>query len=82
MIDSLAAALWAFHHASSFEEGALLAVNLGDDADSTGAVYGQLAGAYFGVQGIPLRWRQRLALSEMIEDYADALYHFSCASPP
>ncbi|MEJ7841866.1 MAG: ADP-ribosylglycohydrolase family protein, partial [Rubrobacter sp.] len=45
VVPSLEAALWAFHSSSSFEEGALLAVNLGDDADTTGAVYGQLAGA-------------------------------------
>lgn len=45
MVASLEAALWAFYHSDTFEEGALLAVNLGDDADTTGAVYGQLAGA-------------------------------------
>ena len=56
VVHTLEAALWAFHHSSSFEEGALLAVNLGEDADTTGAVYGQLAGAYYGRRGIPQRW--------------------------
>lgn len=56
VVKSLEAALWAFYNSDSFEEGALLAVNLGDDADTTGAVYGQIAGAYYGVQGIPAHW--------------------------
>ena len=43
------AALWAFYTTSSFKEGALAAVNLGDDADTVGAIYGQLAGAFYGV---------------------------------
>jgi ADP-ribosylglycohydrolase len=47
VVRSLEAALWAFHRSDSFREGALRAVNLGDDADTTGAIYGQLAGAYY-----------------------------------
>jgi ADP-ribosyl-[dinitrogen reductase] hydrolase len=73
VVRSLEAALWAFYHSSSFEEGALLAVNLGDDADTTGAVYGQLAGAFYGEEGIPERWRRRLARRELIESYADLI---------
>jgi ADP-ribosylglycohydrolase len=46
VVRSLEAALWAFHRSDSFREGALRAVNLGDDADTTAAIYGQLAGAY------------------------------------
>ena len=52
-VESLEAALWAFYNGDSFEEGCLLAVNLGKDADTTGAVYGQLAGAFYGEPGIP-----------------------------
>ena len=51
---SLEAALWAFHRSESFGDGCLLAVNLGDDADTTAAIYGQLAGAYYGIDGTPL----------------------------
>lgn len=72
-VESLEAALWAFHNSGSFEEGALLAVNLGDDADTTGAVYGQLAGAYYGESGIPRRWREKLTFRETIEGYAGEL---------
>ncbi len=45
VVKCLEAALWAFYNSNSFREGCLLAINLGDDADTTGAVYGQLAGA-------------------------------------
>ena len=74
MVASLEAALWAFYHGSSFREGALLAVNLGDDADTTGAIYGQLAGAFHGAAAIPEEWRNVLAKRELIERFADALY--------
>ena len=77
VVESLEAALWAFYHSGSFEEGCLLAVNLGDDADTTGAVYGQLAGAFYGEEGIPESWRARLAHRELIESYADRLFALS-----
>jgi len=53
VVKSLEASLWAFHDADTFEEAVLRAVNLGDDADTTGAICGQLAGAYWGESGIP-----------------------------
>ena len=45
VVESLEAALWALESTDNFEDGAFEAVNLGDDADASGAVYGQLAGA-------------------------------------
>jgi ADP-ribosyl-[dinitrogen reductase] hydrolase len=77
VVDSLEAALWAFHRSDTFRDGALLAVNLGDDADTTGAVYGQMAGAYYGEDGIPAEWRARLVLRERIEELADGLLELS-----
>ncbi|QEL16055.1 ADP-ribosylglycohydrolase family protein [Limnoglobus roseus] len=74
VVKSLEAALWAFHRTDTFRDGALLAVNLGDDADTTGAVYGQIAGAYYGEDGIPAEWRAKLALRERIEEFADSLF--------
>jgi len=56
-----------FHDAKDFRGAVLRAMNLGDDADTTGAVCGQLAGAYWGESGIPTEWRDGLARSEMIE---------------
>lgn len=70
---TLEAALWAFAQAEDFASGALAAVNLGEDADTTGAVYGQLAGAYFGARGIPDRWTGRLAMRDAIGSLAGRL---------
>jgi ADP-ribosylglycohydrolase len=74
VVRSLEAALWAFYKSTSFEEGALLAVNLGDDADTTGAVYGQIAGAFYGFDGIPARWRSVIAQADLILQFADGLH--------
>lgn len=73
VVQSLEAALWAFHNSHSFRQGCLMAVNLGDDADTTAAVFGQLAGAYYGSPGIPLSWRKRLTMSKEISNMADSL---------
>lgn len=74
VVDSLEAALWAFDRSSSFEEGALLAVNLGDDADTTGAIFGQLAGAFYGASGIPAGWLAKVHAREFISGIADQLF--------
>lgn len=60
VIESLEAALWCFWHTESFEHAILAATNLGDDADTTAAICGQLAGAYYGSSHIPKTWTQRL----------------------
>lgn len=77
VVPSLEAALWAFYHADTFRDCCLLAVNLGDDADTTGAICGQLAGAYYGEQGIPAAWREKLAMRGQIEHLADGLYELA-----
>lgn len=77
VVQALEAALWAFWHNDTFEDGAVAAVNLGEDADTTGAIFGQLAGAYYGVDGIPVGWRMRLAGREMIEGRAGDLLAFA-----
>jgi ADP-ribosylglycohydrolase len=74
VVDSLESALWAFNSGSSFEEGCLLAVNLGDDADTTGAIYGQLAGAYYGESSIPHPWLSKLAMRSKILSLGSALF--------
>ena len=68
VVKSLEASLWAFHDAGSFEEAVLRAVNLGDDADTTGAICGQLAGAYWGETGIPESLLSGLARVDMLEN--------------
>lgn len=67
VVQCLEASLWAFHDANSFEHAVLRAVNLGDDADTTGAVCGQLAGAYWGESNIPDSLRSGLARMDMLE---------------
>jgi ADP-ribosylglycohydrolase len=73
VVDALEAALWALRTTDTFEAGVLAAVNLGDDADTTAAIYGQLAGARYGVEGIPPRWRERVLHADAITGFADAL---------
>jgi len=74
VVDSLEAAFWCFHQHDSFAAAVLEAANLGDDADTTAAVLGQLAGAFHGAAGIPAHWLQVLAMRAEIQVLADALY--------
>ncbi len=67
VVKSLEASLWAFHNAESFEDAVLKAVNLGHDSDTTGAICGQLAGAYWGESGISDSLRSGLARMELLE---------------
>jgi ADP-ribosyl-[dinitrogen reductase] hydrolase len=73
VVSTLEAALWAFHHSTDFRDGCLRVVNLGDDADTTGAVYGQIAGAYYGEHGIPTDWRRKLQKHDLITSMAESL---------
>jgi len=72
-VESLEAALWCFARSSSFEETVLTAVNLGDDADTTGAVAGQITGAFYGASGIPPRRLECLHMRGEITRLADSL---------
>ncbi len=71
---TLEAALWAFATTSDFESGAVAAVMLGLDADTTACVYGALAGAHYGLDSIPLRWREGVLKSELLLSFADRLH--------
>ena len=81
VVEALEAALWAFHRSDGFREGALLAVNLGDDADTTGAIYGQIAGAHYGAETIPAAWRDKLAMVAKITSLADRLHAQAALHP-
>lgn len=74
VIDTLEAAMWAIGSSGTFEESVLRAVNLGHDSDTVGAVAGQIAGAFYGLSGIPERWRKTLAWNDQIEGLADRLF--------
>lgn len=73
-VASLEASLWCFMHTDNFRDAILTATNLGEDADTTAAITGQLAGAYYGVEGIPAEWLERLAMREDILRMAGDLY--------
>lgn len=73
VIQSLEAALWCFSVTNTFEEAVLAATTLGDDADTTAAVCGQIAGAFYGAGGIPSAWLQRLAMVDFLRDMSDRL---------
>ncbi len=73
VVRSLEAALWAFASTRDFASGALAAVNLGNDADTTGAVFGQIAGACYGVDAIPPAWRAKVAMANDIIAMAERL---------
>ncbi|KAG8530032.1 uncharacterized protein KY384_005514 [Bacidia gigantensis] len=79
VVHTLEAALWAFLSTDSFRDGALKVVNLGDDADTVGAVYGGLAGAYYGLEAIPSEWmtalQSRPLLDEVIEGLVELAVH-------
>lgn len=76
---SLEAALWCVSRTDSFEQAVLLAANLGEDADTTAAITGQLAGALYGASHIPDQWLKRLAWSDQIGDLASELFAQSMA---
>ena len=74
VVESMEAALWAFHKSQDFREGVLLTAKLSDDADTTTAIYGQIAGAYYGTEAIPAKWRELLTMATQITSIADRLY--------
>ncbi|MGL4768165.1 MAG: ADP-ribosylglycohydrolase family protein [Formosimonas sp.] len=76
-VESLEAALWCFLNSHDFESAVLQAANLGDDADTTAAIVGQIAGAYYGAAQIPQAWREKLFMKDEIVSMAERLYELS-----
>lgn len=73
VVDCLEAALWAFQNTDNFRDAVLTAANLGDDADTTAAVCGQIAGACYGTAGLPADWAAKLTMRDTITELADRL---------
>jgi len=73
VVESLEAALWCFYTTNTFKNAALKAANLGDDADTTAAICGQVAGVYYGTRGIPNVWLSLLSMRGEISRLADSL---------
>ncbi|MGB0206015.1 MAG: ADP-ribosylglycohydrolase family protein [Neptuniibacter sp.] len=77
VIDCLEAALWSFFTTETFDDAVLKAANLGDDADTTAAVCGQIAGAYYGISAIRMEWLDRLFNLPLFLQFSDELYVLS-----
>lgn len=77
VVHSLEAALWCFARHDSFEAAVLEAANLGDDADTTAAITGQIAGAFWGRGGIPAHWLAKLHQEQDIRGLALSLHQLS-----
>ena len=78
---TLEASLWCVDRTQDFRSAVLLAANLGEDADTTAAVTGQLAGAVYGMSSIQEAWLTRLALRAELESTATALLSLRSVPP-
>ena len=74
VVECLESAVWCFYHTDSFEEAILAASNIGNDADTTAAVCGQLAGAFYGLENIPSHWKEKLVMFSEINTLAESLF--------
>jgi ADP-ribosyl-[dinitrogen reductase] hydrolase len=77
VVSTLEASLWAFFTTSTFRDGALKVMNLGDDADTVGAVFGGIAGAFYGLEEIPVEWIDGLQKKEVVAKIASDLASLS-----
>ena len=82
VVRSLEAAVWCFWQADNFRDAVLRAANLGNDADTTAAVCGQVAGAHYGDAGIPKDWLDKLVMRDQIRELAERLWRHRPESPP
>ena len=73
---TLAAALWAYWHARTFEEGLLAVVRAGGDADTNAAVACAILGAKFGYQAIPAEYKEGLIFREQLDDVISGMMGF------
>lgn len=73
VISTLKAAMYCLLTTENYTDATLMAVNLGDDTDTTGAVTGGLAGLYYGIDSIPEKWRNEVKKSKNIKDLCDRL---------
>jgi ADP-ribosylglycohydrolase len=74
VIHSLEAALWSFYNTDSFKDAVLMAVNLGDDSDTVGAICGQICGVYYGYNSIPQEWVNKLQDLNLMKELANKIY--------
>ena len=73
MVKSLEAALWCFYTTDTFRDAVLKATNLGDDADTTAAICGQVVGTYYGLSAIPEKWVKKITMNKEILRLSESL---------
>lgn len=78
VVESLEAAFYCFWNSVNFKDCVLMAANLGDDANTTAAIAGQIAGAHYTQAGIPMEWLEKLAMAEQICKLAEELIKVGC----
>lgn len=77
VVDSLEAALWCFYKTDNYKDAILMAANLGNDADTTAATVGQIAGAFYGYENIPESWRNQIDMKDLLEELSIKLFNNS-----
>ena len=65
----------------SFKDATLAIANMGGDSDTNAAIYGQLGGAFYGIEAIPASWRSTLHQGEEIDALARALVDLRLKPP-
>lgn len=80
VLDTMSAAFWALLQADTFEDTVVMAVGLGEDSDTTGAVAGALAGAHYGYEAIPAHWRDSIQSGEELTNLARCLLEHSSST--
>lgn len=74
--ETLAIAIYcSLKYSNNFEKGIIASVNHKGDSDSTGAVTGNILGAYLGIDGINKKFLDKLELVDFIEDISEKLYN-------
>lgn len=80
VVDSIEACFWSLLNTNTYQEAVLTSVNLGEDADTIGAMTGALAGLYYGYDAIPQEWVHQVARKDDILELSERFYH-SITSP-
>ena len=65
----------------SFKDATLAIANMGGDSDTNAAIYGQLGGAFYGIEAIPASWRSTLYQGEEIDALAQSLVELRLEEP-
>ena len=80
VVDSLEAAIFAFLNSKSFIDGLHMIINMGEDTDTVGAIYGQIAGAYYGLSNLDEYYVDNLHETAMLKNMVNTFVNMSLNS--